>query len=186
MVVYSKFSGYKWSGLLTFPKGSTCYNQAVLLLERVNWTALCCAASSARDGRSCIVKPEIAMGQRHMVRIIEFEDGIRWIARLPIPASAPEPDDYAAATLRKEAACLGLVKEQSKIPVPAVFACITSGHGEIGAPVLLMECLQGNVGMDLNFDFIPAEFKSSFLGEMARIQVRTVSRIRRAGRTANL
>ena len=36
---------------------------------------------------------------------------------------------------------------------------------------MLMECLSGNVGMDLNHDFIPAEHKQKFYAEMARYQV---------------
>ena len=36
---------------------------------------------------------------------------------------------------------------------------------------MLMECLPGNVAMDLNFAFVPTQYKSSCYSEMARFQV---------------
>lgn len=45
---------------------------------------------------------------------------------------------------------------------------------EIGAPFMLMECLPGNTGVDLNRDNargVPSKYKFSFYKEMARLQV---------------
>lgn len=64
-----------------------------------------------------------------------------------------------------------LVKERTSVPVPAVFGYITSAKNEIGAPFMLMECLSGNVGVDLNGVEIPTQYKASLHREMARLQV---------------
>ncbi|EGD96537.1 hypothetical protein TESG_03977 [Trichophyton tonsurans CBS 112818] len=169
----TEFTGYKWAGL-SFSEGSFWHCRAQSFLASVNWEALCDFASSLHSGKRCIVESEIALGGRHMVRIIQFEDNSRWIARLRMPARSTSKDDsidkHEAADnlLKREFDCLQLVKERTTVPVPTVFGY--SNKSKIGAPVILMECLLGNVGTDLNFDFIPPKYKNSFFEEMARIQ----------------
>lgn len=84
------------------------------------------------------------------------------------PVDDNESDDRA---MQREVDYLRLVKERTSVPVPTVFAWIrnSSRESRIRALVMLMECIPGNVGMDLNFDTIPSGYKSSFYGEMARI-----------------
>ncbi len=75
------FKGYKWSGLSTFSDGSSWHQRASRFLMQTDWTALCDHASKIY-GTTCILDPQITMGGRHMVRILNFADGSRWIARL--------------------------------------------------------------------------------------------------------
>ncbi|KAI9748692.1 MAG: acetyl-CoA synthetase [Chaenotheca gracillima] len=160
------FAGYKWAGIDTFNKGSFWHLRGQSMLESVDWEALCRYGTRLNHGRSCTLLPDIAMGGRHMVRILLFDDDTRWIARVRMPSRhANSPDSHL---LKLEADALRYVKERTKIPVPTVFGH-TAGE-EIGAPVMLMECLRGNVGMDLNFDFIPDKQKATFYEEMAHIQ----------------
>lgn len=72
----------------------------------------------------------------------------------------------------READCLRLVAERTTIPVPKIFA-VVSRNPEYGPAFMLIECLPGNVGMDVNFDFIPEQFKASFFKQMANAHVRT-------------
>ncbi|WEW60881.1 hypothetical protein PRK78_006369 [Emydomyces testavorans] len=174
----TEFTGYKWTGLSSFSKGSFWHRRAQSFLTSVNWEALCDYASSLYDGKRCVIEPEIALGGRHMVRIVQFEDKTRWIARLRMPACDnagehnKDVDEYDAADdlSKREFDCLQLVKERTTVPVPTVFGYMAGSQSKIGASVILMECLPGNVGTDLNFDFIPSEHKSAFFEEMARIQ----------------
>lgn len=115
-----------------------------------------------------------------MVRIICFEDRTRWIARLRMPARTPISGEKSiqdandALLLQREVDCLMLVKEQTSIPVPEVYGYMASPDNEIGAPFMLMECLNGNVALDLNFNHIPEEYKDKFFEAMAKIQVCSV------------
>ncbi|KAI9748499.1 MAG: hypothetical protein M4579_007206 [Chaenotheca gracillima] len=161
------FAGYKWKGLDTFSKGSFWYIRAQTMFESMDWEALREHGTRLNQGQHCTLLPDMAMGGRHMVRILSFDDGTRWVARLRLPSRhADKPDSYLL--LRLEADCLRCVKERTVIPVPTVFDC--SAGGEIGAPLILMECLPGNVGMNLNFNFIPDRHKAPFFEEMAQIQ----------------
>lgn len=65
-----------------------------------------------------------------------------------------------------------LVKERTSVPVPTVFGYVASAKNEVGAPFMLMECLSGNVGVDLSGVEIPTQHRASFHKEMARFQVR--------------
>ena len=170
------FTGYKWAGLLTFSEGSTWYNRAHSFFKRINWDALAHYASTLHSGAPCVVDPELAMGGRHMIRIIRFKDGSRWVARLRMTATETDDEDNVADLLvRREVDCIQLVRERTTVPVPKIFGYMSSSRNEIGAPFMLMECLSGNVAMDLKFDSIPTRYKSSFYSDMARYQVRAPS-----------
>lgn len=42
---------------------------------------MCSIASSVRGDIECVIEEERTRGGRHIVRIVKFEDGVRWIAR---------------------------------------------------------------------------------------------------------
>ena len=111
-----------------------------------------------------------------MIRILRFRDDSRWVARLRMTAiEADDGDSVAELLLRREVDCIQLVRERTTVPVPKIFGYMSSSRNEIGAPFMLMECLSGNVAMDLKFDSIPTRYKSSFYSDMARYQVRPTS-----------
>ena len=171
------FAGYKWAGLSTFSEGSIWYNRAHSFFKKINWDALAHYASTLHNGEPCVVDPKIAMGGRHMIRILKFKDESRWVARLRMTVAETDDDEdnVADLLLQREIDCIQLVRERTTVPVPKIFGYMSSSANDIGAPFMLMECLSGNVAMDLNFNFVPAPYKSSFYSDMARYQVRPPS-----------
>ena len=166
------FEGYKWSGMSSETEESP-YGQWVQgLLNRINWDALCQYASKLHNDEDCTISPDFTMGGRHMVRRINFRDGTRWIGRVRI--TTPINGDEGRRLLQREVDCMELVKERTSVPVPTVFGYVVSAKNDFGAPFMLMECLSGNVGIDLHGVEIPAQYKASFHREMARFQVRLV------------
>ena len=115
-----------------------------------------------------------------MVRILNFENGSRWVARLRMTATDTDAEKQEASLLlQREVDCIQLVRERTNVPVPATFGYIADAdnNNEIGAPLMLMVCLPGNVAMDLQFSSVPAQHKSSFYADMARFQVCLCSKI---------
>ncbi len=144
------FAGYKWRGLSTFPEGTSWRHRPQSFVDNTNWEALCQYASELHDGADCTVDPQMAMGCNNLVRILVFEDGSRWIARLRLPSiNSDETAEVKSALLQREVDCLRLVKERTSVPVPAVLGHDTSAENAIGAPLMLIECLPGNVAMDM-------------------------------------
>ena len=83
-------------------------------------------------------------------------------------------EDEQSKLVKREVDCLQLVKERTTVPVPKVFGYLTGTQNEIGAPFMLIECLSGNTGVDLNGNDahgVPFEHKSSFYKDIARLQV---------------
>jgi len=113
----------------------------------------------------------MAIGCNNLVRILVFEDGSRWIARLRLPSiDSDETAEVKSALLQREIDCMRLVKERTSVPVPAVLGYDTSAENAIGAPSMLMEYIPGNVAVDLQQDGVPPAHQSSFYVEMARLQ----------------
>jgi aminoglycoside phosphotransferase (APT) family kinase protein len=108
-----------------------------------------------------------------MVRIIKFADKIRWVARLRMPSLAKSgSDDEALTTITNcEINAISIVRRKTAIPVPQIHAFEVESGQSIKAPFMLMDCLEGNVGMDLGMN-IPPEYKHAFLSSLAKIHVR--------------
>lgn len=107
-----------------------------------------------------------------MVRILEFTDNVRWVARLRQPAMSPDESslDSAKSAMECEYNTIQLVQKESSIPVPRIHAIESTLHSKVGAQFMLMDCLRGNVGMDLSFQ-VPPEHKQSVFTSMAEIHV---------------
>ena len=162
------FTGYKWIGLSVLPDSYLPWVE--WFMDNVDWEALCQYASTIHAGKPCTLDPQIAVGGRHIVRILNFENGPRWIARLRMTGGELEAENIL---LQREVDCINLVKERTNVPVPAVFGYMASDTNAIGAPFMLMECLAGNaaIEMDGRGCDIPLKYRSSFYKDMARFHV---------------
>jgi aminoglycoside phosphotransferase (APT) family kinase protein len=120
--------------------------------------------------------PDIGLGYNHMVRIVEFADEIRWVARLRMPplAKSGSDEDALTTTMNCEFNAISLVRRNTTIPVPQIHAFEVKCGCSIRAPFMLMDCLEGNVGMDLGMK-IPTEYKQAFLSSLAKIHVSKVT-----------
>ena len=174
MAKSTKFTYYKWSGLDDVPEGTEGHGRVKTFIESIDWDALCQYASKLRNGESCTVDPDIDMGGVHMIRIITFSDGTRWIARLRTRFFDDDDDEKDVALVmfmeQQELDCIQLVRERTNVPVPVVYGYKVHPENAVGASFMLMECLPGNTAMNIDPD-IPPQYKASFHADMARFQV---------------
>ncbi|KAJ6092777.1 hypothetical protein N7486_008066 [Penicillium sp. IBT 16267x] len=164
-------SGYRWSYFASLTD-ETLRLRVQTFTDSTNWDALIECANGLRNGKMCRLLADIGLGYNHMVRIIEFEDDVRWIARLRMP---PLSGKQAGSNISKqimgnEYNTILLVKRKTKIPVPSVHAVELNTENIVKAQFMLMDCLRGNVGMDLGME-IPNFYKRSVLTKMAEIQI---------------
>lgn len=94
----------------------------------------------------------------------------------PLVVSEQSEDEESAAkeNIAKESSeftTISLVLDRTDIPVPKIYALEARKHVDVGSSFMLMECLRGNVGLDLGMD-IPAQHRDAFLGELARVHVK--------------
>ncbi|CAG8897234.1 unnamed protein product [Penicillium egyptiacum] len=165
------FTGYRWSYF------SSLTDEALRLraqnfIESTNWNALMEYATTVRGGRECNILPDIGLGYNHMVRIIEFDDNERWIARLRMQSLSQNRgrSETTEDIMKLEHNMILLVKENTNIPVPQVHAIELDPDCGVNAQFMLMDCLKGNVGIDLGME-VPSSHKSYVIARMAEIQV---------------
>lgn len=139
--------------------------------------------------RCRLVPDTIGLGFNHMVRILEFDDDdkTRWVARLRMPGlllstledgdcEDQKGSDETRSIMGSEYTTIQLVRKETKIPVPKVhiFEDNLDGKGKVNAQFMLMDCLKGNAGIDLDMR-IPPEYKADVFARMAEIHVSAVT-----------
>ena len=87
--------------------------------------------------------------KHEMVRILNFQNGTRWIAGFRIPSRDNHDFEASKRVLQQEVDCMQLLKERTSVLVPTVFGYIASHENDIGGSFILMECLSGNAAVNL-------------------------------------
>ncbi|TQN64165.1 hypothetical protein CSHISOI_11224 [Colletotrichum shisoi] len=77
-------------------------------------------------------------------------------------------DETVEAAGNCEFNTMSLVRQKTSIPIPEVHAIEARRDCDVKAPFMLMDCLPGNVGMDLGMK-IPPLYKQNFLRRLAQI-----------------
>lgn len=110
------------------------------------------------------------MGGLHLVRLLVFEDGTKWIARIELHEVTP--DSRILFLAEKHTLCL--IRERTYIPVPRVFgydAC----PDRIGRAFMIMEFIPGSTAMDafgcpdVHGGKIPLQHNEKFYRDIAYI-----------------
>ncbi|KAH0551623.1 hypothetical protein GP486_007160 [Trichoglossum hirsutum] len=114
--------------------------------ESIQWDNIISFCRESR-GVLCNMGPKFVVGSKNLVKVVEFADGIKWVAKLPLP----RPGVYRingnvksqSTALRSEVATFRFLKTHTAIPVPKIHAFDDGASGLIGAPCVLMEYIHG-------------------------------------------
>lgn len=152
----------------------TCVGRSVReCLERTDWDQLCLLASSLRQGVPCQVLPELKNGLHHLVRLLVFDDGTTWIARVRMNTATQD----SALILQSEVDTMTLIRQRTSIPVPTVYAYEVNTRNPTCAAFILMQVVSGNVATDSDGGYevhqgqIPLHQRPPFYLAAAKIQV---------------
>lgn len=152
-------------------------------IPQIDWEALKDYAISIKYGPykdpgerqtlKCEIPPIYSMGGQHVVRLLTFDDGAKWVARIQLQEATPDSNSL----LLSEMHTLSLIREKTDIPVPRIFGYDTCQE-RIGRAFMLMEFIPGSTAMnafggpEVHFREIPPRYKTKFHTEIAHIQVR--------------
>ncbi|KAL9052778.1 MAG: hypothetical protein Q9162_005198 [Coniocarpon cinnabarinum] len=106
--------------------------------------------ASLPSNPSCSISAKICLdvepmfGTFNILFPIVFNDGTKWLLRLPRTGTADDYDISHAAEVESEPEILKMLRQETGIPVPEVYASET-GHDKVGYPFVLMEYLEGDV-----------------------------------------
>lgn len=169
------FGGFKWPLYESQKEDGWIRSRADPLLRLVDWHALQEYASSKREGVQCVILPDIGLGGRHMVRILKFDDGEKWVARFLLPDKNGEWDlKEARIRMENDYYTAALVRAETQVPVPAMHAIEPTNDNVVRAPFSLMDCIEGNSARDLGWE-TPSEYRTKFIEQWASIHVSLVS-----------
>ena len=123
----------------------------------------------------CHLSDKYNMGGLHVVRLLDFEDGTTWLARLQRHKGTAE----SCQRLLAEVHTIQVIRERSKIIVPEVFGYDASYDNPVGVPFMLLEYIPAITAMDSFGGWkehrgrIPQRFRTDYYTSMADIQVCT-------------
>lgn len=106
-------SASSWTSVKDFIESSG--RRAVIRFQRTQWDQLCLIAANANRHLQCVALDQVTSGANNIVRLLQFSDGSRWAARVPIKGSAE---------LETEVATMQYINEHSGLAVPRVFTNI--------------------------------------------------------------
>ncbi len=162
-----------WKGPSFYPEDSFQWKLRTACNKAINWDALFQYASNLNSGMKCHLVPQSTMGGCHLVRLLQFEDGTKWIVRFRLDPPTPSSTEQ----LRSEVDTMRLIRSRTKIPVPQVYGSDPYRKTGVGVPFIMMEYIPGIAAMDLDGGWtvhhgkIAAHHKPTFYQTMASIQV---------------
>ncbi|KAH8691003.1 kinase-like domain-containing protein [Phaeosphaeriaceae sp. PMI808] len=107
--------------------------------------------SNPSQRQNATLEPLI-FGSYHAIFPIKFQDEVRWILKVPAVGTRDHFDSSSAAALRSEALTMRLIRKNTSIPVPEIFAFDSSLDNELGVPFILMSFADGASAYEVWFD----------------------------------
>ena len=115
-------------------------------------------------------------GSYNILYQLEFNDGVRWMFKVPITGYRARFDELAAQALLSEAQTMRLLKRKTTIPVPEVHFYNISFDNVVKCPFIMMDCLEGRPLHELWFQPWSSEeavelFRERVLQQLAKALV---------------
>lgn len=89
-----------WQGSEHLLEGGHLETLAKASMKNTNWHNVTEMCSSLRQNLSCKVGESFTTGSQNLVRLVEFEDGVKWVARIWM-GDGEEKDMRMAASAEK-------------------------------------------------------------------------------------
>ncbi|CAG8257530.1 unnamed protein product [Penicillium olsonii] len=91
-------------------------------------------------------------GSFNLLYPVIFEDGLRWLLKVPATGTPDQFSDADAESLRSEALTMRLLRKETIIPLPDVFAFENSCENQVNCPFILISFIEGKKLSDVWFD----------------------------------
>lgn len=169
-------SSSSWATVLDFLQSSS--SKAIEAFQKAHWDEICRIASKHYNSKGCRALDSVACGMNNVVRMLEFSDGTRWVARVHISST---DSDITRIKLESEVATMQYTSQHSSLPVPRILSYDLDPKGPAGVPFILMELIPGTVAMDALGGYnahrgvIPRRHRPNFYRSVAACHVQITS-----------
>lgn len=148
-------------------------------MRSIDWDKLCQLALDLNNNMPCTLLDKQNAGLNSLIKVFEFADTIRWVARIPLHLGKREQNSII---LRSEVYTMQLIREcyGSHLPVPRVFVYKADARNRIGVPFIFIELLLANTVMDsaggysIHRGVIPKDHRPNFYRSVAHYQVYSI------------
>jgi Phosphotransferase enzyme family len=100
----------------------------------------------------CDLQKEPLWGGFHILYLITFTDGVKWLLKVPATGHSDHFDAGAARSLTSEALTMRFLKRETTIPIPEVYHFDASLDNELHVPFILIEYIDGVSCQDMWFN----------------------------------
>jgi len=115
--------------------------------DSINVWGLCKIASAQRNGCPCVCDREgIHIGSSNLVAFIDFDDGVTWVARMPLQSSFMLSLEHTKFHEHMESmiTTMEYVAQTTSVPVPSVLAWDPTCDNLICRPYIFLEYIPGD------------------------------------------
>lgn len=99
-----------------------------------------------KSSRDCFATAKVInrlRGSYNLVHIVEFDDGLKYVVRVPATGWGGRFTESAKRSLVSQVLTMRLVRKETTIPVPEVYTFDPSSSNPIEAPYILMSFIDG-------------------------------------------
>ena len=150
-------------------------------LEEIDFNGLVNITSSLRDGMFCEIVAEY-FGHYNLVYRIQFEDGVQWIARIPLPFRLYESlvDKKVEKRVQRylfESMVAAQIYARIKKGVftPAIYGAFPDSENEVGVPFILLQDMDPGLQFNENIGHFTAEKLRLIFSDLAREMISLAS-----------
>ncbi|PWY88542.1 hypothetical protein BO70DRAFT_385684 [Aspergillus heteromorphus CBS 117.55] len=90
--------------------------------------------------------PEIGptiFGRKHISFPLTFHDGASWLLKVPFGGNAHTYDEYSARAVRAEARTMQMLRRETTIPIPEVYAFSDTCDNKLNSPFIFLQHVKG-------------------------------------------
>jgi hypothetical protein len=114
-----------------------------IALDRLPDFALQLRRTKQSPATSCTMQEQPLNGAFNAVYFLQFDDGARWVFRIPGNGYQGRWDEMSAQALRSEALTMKLIARETTVPIPKVHYFESGLENELGCPFILMDYIDG-------------------------------------------
>ena len=101
-------------------------------------------SDAPEPGAKCTLQPEPLYGSFNILFRLDFSDGVSWLLKVPARGHPGTFNESDAEALKSEALTMRLIKSQTTIPIPEVYAFDTTLENDVKCPYILMEYIDAS------------------------------------------
>ncbi|MCJ1434518.1 hypothetical protein MMC27_003887 [Xylographa pallens] len=118
--------------------------------NNTDWYEVTNKCSKLRTGVPCTVSSRSIVGWQYLSKLIDFNDGVRWVIHVPLDYTGPGSTACVTDRMSRKVATYKFLKQNTAIPVPDVHGYSVNIDPSIKSPYILLTHINGTLAASLD------------------------------------